>query len=295
MEVGYTNLPSGKYRFSIRPINIYGPCGDFQYLDIQIRHYFWQTLWFKWLVGLLFAGMVWFLYRYRIALIRREEATKRKLESKIKEIEMVALRSQMNPHFLFNSLNSIKSFIARQEPRKATDYLSKFAQLMRYILTNSEQATIPLNKEIEAIRLYLELESMRFDKKFEYVINIDPEINKESIAIQPLILQPYIENAIWHGLLPKESDGKITIAIKKENGNLLISIFDNGIGRHAANELQKESARKKRSFGLRITEDRIKHFSKYASITIIDHTDEDNRALGTEVLIRLPYKPVVEQ
>ncbi len=294
MEVGYTNLLPGQYRFIIRPINVYGPCGDFQYLDIQIRHYYWQKAWFRWLIFFLVCSFFYILYRYRIALIRREEATKRKLETRIKEIEMVALRSQMNPHFLFNSLNSIKSFIARQEPRKATNFLSKFAQLMRYILANSEQSAIPLSKEIDAIKLYLDLESMRFSNKFDYEIKIAPDVMVESIVIQPLILQPYIENAIWHGLLPLESKGRIEIAIDKQEDMLRITIYDNGIGRKASLLLQKDSVRKRKSYGIRITSDRIKHFSEKSSVQILDMQDEQGELRGTKVVIVIPIRFVTK-
>ena len=208
---------------------------------------------------------------------------------------MVALRSQMNPHFLFNSLNSIKSFIARQEPRKATNFLSKFAQLMRYILANSEQSAIPLSKEIDAIKLYLDLESMRFSNKFDYEIKIAPDVMVESLVIQPLILQPYIENAIWHGLLPLESKGRIEIAIDKQEDMLRITIYDNGIGRKASLLLQKDSVRKRKSYGIRITSDRIKHFSEKSSVQILDMQDEQGELRGTKVIIVIPIRFVTKE
>jgi LytS/YehU family sensor histidine kinase len=205
---------------------------------------------------------------------------------------MAALRAQMNPHFLFNALNSIKSFILKEDKREASRYLTKFSKLMRIILKNSKQKFISLSEELDALQLFIEFEEMRFSKKFLYEITVAGNIDKEDMYLPPLLIQPFVENAIWHGLLHKADQGKLKIDVKRQNKLLKITVSDNGIGREKSNELKSKSGSKKKSYGLQITDDRIKlmhdTFGIESSLEIHDLYSEKNIAEGTEVILRIP-------
>jgi len=210
------------------------------------------------------------------------------------QLELRSLRSQMNPHFIFNSLSSIHRYIWSNNQEEASDYLTKFSRLMRLILDNTQHTFVTLNKELESLRLYLDLEALRCNGIFEYQFNVDPEINDEEVLIPPMILQPYVENAIWHGLVHKQPDEKglldIEIVLKKRS--LVCTITDNGIGRKKAMEIKDRKGRTHNSVGMKVTEGRIdlirKINNKEAKVTVTDLEDESGQATGTKVTIVLP-------
>ena len=173
-------------------------------------------------------------------------------------LALKSMRSQMNPHFIFNALNSVNSFIAVNDERNANRYLSEFSTLMRAVLENSDEDFIPLSKEIELLSLYVKLEHNRFKDKFEYVIEVDQKIDIEQYGIPPMLLQPYIENAIWHGLRYKREKGFLQIRVQeKNNDSLLISIVDNGIGRKQSQELKTKNQLKQKSKGMSTIKQRV--------------------------------------
>jgi len=222
------------------------------------------------------------------------EKTKAEMEQEATELEMQALRAQMNPHFIFNSLNSINRFILQNNKTQASEYLTKFSKLVRLILQNSQAAMIPLESELESLELYLDLESLRFDHRFGYKVTIPKDLDVDVIKVPPLIIQPFAENAIWHGLMHKEEKGQLDIEVSQENDLLFLRIADNGIGRKAASELHSKSATKHKSVGLKITADRIAllHSSNEngSVFTINDLVYEDGTAAGTEVIIKIPAR-----
>ena len=166
-------------------------------------------------------------------------------------LALKSLRSQMNPHFIFNALNSVNSFIASNDERTANKYLSDFSQLMRAVLENSDEDFIPLSKEIELLELYTKLEHFRFNDKFDYEITVDKSINVEEFQIPPMLLQPYIENAVWHGLRYKKEKGQLNINIaKKSEDEITITIADDGIGRTRSKALKTENQKKQNSKGM---------------------------------------------
>lgn len=166
-------------------------------------------------------------------------------------LALKSLRSQMNPHFIFNALNSVNSFIASNDERTANKYLTDFSLLMRAVLENSEQDFIPLEKEIKLLELYTKLEHFRFKDKFDYTIKVDKNINVNDFVIPPMLLQPYIENAVWHGLRYKKTKGNLEIAINQSNPNeITISIIDDGIGRAQSKALKTEHQQKQNSKGM---------------------------------------------
>ncbi len=214
-------------------------------------------------------------------------------EQKIAATELSALRAQMNPHFIFNCLNSIKLYTLENDSQTASEYLTKFSQLIRLVLENSRSEKVTLQKELEALRLYIELEAMRFKDKVKYQINVNPSIDQEYTEISPLLLQPYVENAIWHGLMHKEKGGIIHINVTQPLEHLLnVEITDDGIGREAAAAYKSKSAAKQKSFGLKMTSERINIINQFhnikTNVEVTDLKDDHSNALGTKVIVTIP-------
>ncbi|PKP22814.1 MAG: hypothetical protein CVU05_02220 [Bacteroidetes bacterium HGW-Bacteroidetes-21] len=203
----------------------------------------------------------------------------------------LSLRKIINPHFIFNSLNSIQSFILQNEKLEASIYLSRFSELMRNVLDHSLKEFITLKEETDTLGLYLELESNRFEGRFSWNIHMDETLTPEKIWVPPLILQPFVENAIWHGLMPSEKEGKLTITIKNKGNTMLFSIEDNGIGREKSAFLNK-TRKKRESHGIKITEERIKIINSLNNIDFqISYYDlkvEENTGIGTRIEFLLP-------
>ena len=205
---------------------------------------------------------------------------------------MKALTAQMNPHFIFNAINSIQNFIIQNHSTLAYDYLIKFSKLIRLVLNYSQDNEITLRQDLESLALYIELEQLRFKDSFEYRLTIDPDIETDSLLIPALLLQPYIENAIWHGLMPlKAHKGMIKLDIVIQTNLLKITITDNGVGRKASDQIQKKIIHTThKSVGMELTGKRIELFGQESefSIQIIDNYNEQNEPYGTTVEIILP-------
>jgi hypothetical protein len=219
------------------------------------------------------------------------ERTKSEFQQKTTALEMQALRAQMNPHFIFNSLNSINRFILQNNKLQASEYLTKFSRLVRLILQNSQTTLTSLESELEALQLYLELEALRFDHHFDYKINVEEDLDVSTLKLPPLLIQPYVENAIWHGLMHKEEKGHLHIGISQNDDMLLCKIADDGIGRKRAAERRSKSAATHKSMGMQITANRIAmlHQEKHDSfISINDLVLPDGNAGGTEVILKIP-------
>lgn len=214
-------------------------------------------------------------------------------EQKIAETEMTALRAQMNPHFIFNCLNSIKLYTLENNSAAAAEYLTKFSQLIRLVLENSRAEKITLQKELEALRLYIDLEAMRFKDKVKYKINVSTGIDQEYIELPPLLIQPYAENAIWHGLMQKKEGGNIVIDITQPlPDSLQVEITDDGVGREQAALYKSKSATKQKSFGLKMSSERIEMINQVydinATVEVVDLKDGPGNACGTKVIIKIP-------
>lgn len=224
--------------------------------------------------------------------IHKQDHLVASLEKEKTELEMQALRAQMSPHFIFNSLNSINRFILQNDRTQASAYLTKFSRLVRMILQNSNNDFITLESELESLALYLDLESLRFDYRFGYKISVSPDVDTSAIKIPPLIIQPYAENAIWHGLMHREEKGQLDIDVSYEEDSVYIRVGDNGIGRAQAAAMESKSATLHKSMGLQITANRIAIIENsgagHASVHINDLANPDGSAAGTEVIIRIP-------
>lgn len=234
------------------------------------------------ILGLIFVfGVVYYIRQLRSKTVLQNLKT---------TLEMKALRSQMNPHFIFNSLNSIQKYIWENRQEDASEYLTKFARLIRLVLENSLYESVKLTDELASLRLYVEMEQRRNNQKFDYTISVAENIDIESTLIPPLLLQPYIENAIWHGLSQKDGHGQLDIVIEKTAENLICRIEDDGIGRAKSTEIKVDGIQKK-SLAMNISSQRIEWLKKdsngRSSVEIIDKFD-GNEATGTTVLLTLP-------
>lgn len=202
------------------------------------------------------------------------------------QLALRSLRSQMNPHFIFNALNSVNSFISENDQRSANKFLANFSRLMRLVMENSEFNFIPLQKELEILKIYLQLEHFRFKDQFEYSIEIDENIDEDEIQLPPMLIQPYIENAIWHGLRYKEQEGLLELKISEQNKNLIVTISDNGIGRKRSSELKTANQKKNKSTALRNIKERIKIINDLHQLKI-EVSIEDLNTDGTGTLVKL--------
>ena len=233
------------------------------------------------IVLISFAGII--LYKRRKDNIqKRKEA---EFKAQVANTELKALRAQMNPHFIFNSLNSINDYIDKHNTAKATLYTTKFAKLMRMILENSEQKEVSISRDLEALNLYMQLEALRMNHKFTYEIEVDENIDQENTLIPPLILQPFVENSIWHGIAKKDGEGKIWIHIQKEGNMIICIVRDNGVGINES-AINKTGYSEKKSLGMKITRARIDIINriKNSKGAVTMYTTED----GTKVQVTLP-------
>jgi ligand-binding sensor domain-containing protein/two-component sensor histidine kinase len=290
--VSYSQLNNGTYTIHLRAKNGAGEwCTEERIITLIITPPFWKKTLFLVAVSLAIVAMLFWLYRWRIGVIRRKANEKSTLRQQMNELENKALRSQMNPHFIFNSLNSINSYIIKNKTDEASAFVSKFARLIRLILDNSMESTVLLEKELMALNLYIEIENKRFENKFSWEINVGENVNTAHLLVPPMVIQPYVENAIWHGLLHKDAPGKLLISIRKHEEYLEISIEDNGVGRSAALGLRSKTSLKTKSHGLDVTSKRISNFNGELytgnAVSIEDLITELNQPSGTRVVLKL--------
>lgn len=286
-SVSYSNLPPGDYVFKIA---VYGYINE-QSIVIRIPSPFWKTGKFYALLA-IFSTLVFFTVVYfRTKKIRKKEAFNTEINKQYAALELKALQGQMNPHFMFNCLNTIKYFITTDNKAAANKYLGKFSKLIRLFLEHTNSNTIPLSEEIHILSLYIEMEQLRLDNSFDFRLNIDPTINMEGTEIPTMLLQPFVENAIHHGLRNLTKKGVLNLSVIFEN-DLIITIDDNGIGRKKSAELKQISAKEHTSMGMKLTEERIEtlNYIKNTQIKleIIDKINSDNEAEGTKIVITIP-------
>jgi tetratricopeptide (TPR) repeat protein len=241
-------------------------------------------------------------------LKRKTSLEKQRLENEKKqaELEMQALRAQMNPHFIFNCLSSINRFILKNEGKTASNYLTRFSRLMRMVLMNSQKPLISLDDELQMLEIYLEMERLRFKNSFDYAITFLNTVDSDNVFIPPLLLQPFCENAIWHGLMHKEGQGRLDIELSMSQGTpseedkiLICTITDNGVGREKAEEMNSKTAEKEKSMGLKITTERLALLNKEKGLQtfyeIEDLKDEKGDANGTKVILKISFKELIEK
>jgi len=237
--------------------------------------------------------LIYFLFHF-VRGVRKEEQLKIQYQLKMTELEAKALRAQMNPHFIFNCLNSIKALIQEDQKQKSVTYLTTFSKLIRTLFNNADKKEITLYDEIETCKLYLQLEAMRFDAKFSYAVNVDEMLDLKSILVPALIVQPFIENAIWHGIVPRGGGGIVSLSVLKNNGDVDIVIDDDGIGREASQKNKSVSNIGHQSKGVNLTQSRLELDNllqqRKAILKTIDKEDSAAKNVGTKVIIKLPQE-----
>jgi hypothetical protein len=292
-SVKYQTIPPGSYKFLVFAKNNDGYwSSNPATLSFSVLPAWWQTFSFK--AGMLFLIIIstFFGFKYRLNKIRIRDQEKAVFQNKIAETELKALRAQMNPHFIFNAINSVQYFITDNDPESSQKYLAKFARLIRYVIDNSKPASIPLKTEVEALNLYLELESLRFGNRFTYEINIDENIDIDNTKIPSMIIQPFVENSIWHGLMHKPDKGKIEISLRKQGSVLKCLIKDNGIGRKKSMEINLTNNKAPhKSIGISNTKERLDIINQInnvkLSVSINDVLNEQNEVIGTSVELNM--------
>jgi len=255
-------------------------------LDINLNTPFWQTWWFMILFVVLAFFIIAELFVWRLNELRKKDREQFEIETKMMELHDSALRAQMNPHFIFNCLNSIKSLVQNNDNSVAILYLTTFTKLIRSLMQNADLKYVSLNTEIETCRLYTELEALRFKDRFTFNIEIQPDLDLKSVEIPVLIIQPIVENAIWHGLIPKQGKGELLLKVERNGDYIVCTVDDNGIGR-AGSALINSNRANHQSKGVSLTSKRIDLFRSLkehdAHLEIIDKTDEAGDPAGTKI------------
>ena len=286
-HLSFNNLPPGKYTLQVRGADkVSGYFTDSDILNFIIRPRWYRTWWFLIFISFAVFFTVFAFFKWRVTLIKKQAG----MQQKISETEMTALRAQMNPHFIFNCLNSIDSLIQNNEKDVATNYLAKFARLVRSILETSKNQTVSCADDLETLKLYLELEKLRWDNKFVYTIQVASEILNGDYKVPPQVIQPFVENAIHHGLLNKITPERtLLIEVTALKNHIHYIITDNGVGRTQAEIYKQLNKPSQQSMGIEITTERINLFNQYnnGSVRVTDLFDQNKQALGTRVEVIL--------
>jgi Histidine kinase/Y_Y_Y domain/Two component regulator propeller len=296
----YKSLQSGSYRFELLLTDAKGnTIGPPVYYSFIIKPPFYKTAGFITLCILLLGVAIYWLVKKRISRIKKrgdEKLAVAKLESELKQSQLSGIKAQMNPHFMFNALNSIQEFILLNEKRQANMYMGKFADLMRMTLDMSNKPEVLLEDEIKMLELYLELEALRFEEQFRYSIQVDETVDKTHIHLPAMLIQPNVENAIKHGLLHRQDEKRLSIHFSmKDEYTLYCTVTDNGIGRKRSGEINEQRQKKHTSFATGATQKRLEllnHGKQYPiSIVYHDLADKHGSAAGTMVEINIPLQP----
>ncbi len=264
-------------------------------IHFKIKKPFWLNTFFLIGIGILFLVLIYSFYKWQIRKLKRKNELlieKVNLEKNLNQSKLKAIKSQMNPHFFYNALNTLQSYILSNEKKQAIEYLSKFSNLTRTILELTEKDYISVNEEIKTLKLYLDIEKARFEDDFKYEINTNSDLDNEHIKIPSMMLQPYVENAIKHGLLHKKDNKELKISFEKNNDILKITIDDNGIGRQKSGELNTIKNKNHNSFATEAMQNRIDLLNQYnhnnISIVITDKTNFLKQSIGTTVTFKIP-------
>ncbi len=293
-EAFYTHLSPGDYIFRVRGSNHLGVWNtEDRSIKVVVEPPYTQTWWFRILIGLMGIGIITLIFR------QRSRSISQSYKHKLVDLELKALRSQMNPHFIFNSLNSIQYFVLKNEPKEAYTYLTKFSNLMRMILQNSRVKYITLQEENDWLFTYLDLEKLRMENQLDFSIIIDEKLDKKQTYVPSMLIQPYVENAIIHGLLPKAENRKLTVTFTKHRDKLRCQIEDNGIGREKSAELNASRTKKHKSQGIKLTSERLEILTQDQSTSpeffIMDLFDDDKNPIGTRVTLFLPIVTQIKE
>jgi ligand-binding sensor domain-containing protein len=291
--LSYPTLPSGEYELQLQAINKFDVHSQVITARFTIEPLLLEKTWFRILAGVVFLGMTGLLVWFIIRRIRKREEEKTAINKKIGELEQLARKAQMNPHFIFNSLNSIQQYVMDADLAGANKFISGFSRLIRQTLDFSSRQEINLEEELDYLKNYLELEKTRLEDAFSWQVIIAPGIHPADYYLPPMILQPFVENSVRHGVrLRKDKKGRISIMVRKENNDLICILEDNGVGRKVAMQFKSSSHIEYQSKGMSLTAERIEVLNKdnadKITIKIEDLEDDQQHALGTRVTLRFP-------
>ena len=298
-EVMFPNLPPNKYTFKVKACNEDGVWSKEPLIaEFEILPPFWQTWWFRGLSLASILGLIIVVFKIRLNQVRTKSKLIKdqlEIEKKLLQLEQKALQLQMNPHFIFNALNSIQSLISQKDHKTARYHLAKFSKLMRHILENSRDQAISLEQEIETLKDYLSLEQFSRGNTFNFRINISSDIDVEEIFIPPMIIQPFVENAIIHGVAHLKKAGQIEINLIMVDNHLQCEITDNGIGREAAKRIKSQQEEQHKSMALTVTQERLEILGETneSSVFFEDICNDNGSISGTRVLIYLPISSII--
>lgn len=293
-QIRYDQLPPGNYTLHIGTADWDGTKNKSLYsTNITVEQVFYKTLWFA-LTSIGFTLLfIYVLYKHQINKLKKKQEEKSLIKSKMAMLELQALRAQLNPHFIFNCMGTIEYFIQQKDSKTAGKYLTKFGRLMRMFLESSRTRYISLEEELEMLHLYIDLERMRFSQPFQYNLSVAKTIDQADTFIPSILLQPFVENAIKHGIFHKKTPGKLSISFYKNRDSLLCTIEDDGVGRKKSTEIKNRSPKNHISRGMEIINDRLEVIKKTDDFDIdykiTDLSDIKGNALGTRVSIKIPF------
>lgn len=286
-QIEFASIPYGEHVLELKSVSERGVEGPVARLTIFVATPFWATTWFKAVVGFIIALLAYLVLRKRFEVLRHKQQERLELQSKVAELRHQALAASMNPHFIFNALNSIQHFINAHNTEEATEYLGKFARLIRMILDYGGRTYIPLKDELERLAYYLELEKVRFGDKLNYSIEVDPELQHSALEIPNMIIQPIVENALWHGILPANRPGHLHLKFAKVQNSIAVTVQDDGIG---IDEGRRRKKADHNSLGIQMIHERLELLNRLngynSSLQIRDRSSISPQDHGTLAEIR---------
>ncbi|MFT5619091.1 MAG: hypothetical protein ACI85I_002331 [Arenicella sp.] len=286
-SVEYQSLPSGKYTFKVE-LKYKQNVQDTKEITFVIHKPYWQTWWFLCLFGMVFSLIFYLFFRYRLKVVKQQVQQLNELNAS----KLAALQSQLNPHFVFNALDSIQNYMLENDAPKAGLYMSKFAKLMRQVLENSREDFIPISEEIKMLENYMGLQQLQSEEKFTYSIQVDEQIELEDFAIPPMFVQPFVENAIEHGVI--DGKGNISINFQLEGELVNIVVTDNGIGLSESKKIQTQQAKQHNSLATSIIKERIENYNEKLEtniqLLVSEMVGENQSVVGTKVELKVPFQ-----
>lgn len=293
-NLSYPSLPSGEYELQLQAVNKFGVESDLVKIPFAVEKLLWEKTWFRLAAGLLAWLLIWLFIRARIKRVRGQNEEKIQLKNRMAELEQMALKAQMNPHFIFNSLNSVQQYVFDQDILGANKFITDFSRLIRLTLDLSSRTRISIDEEIGYLSTYLELETTKLEGKFTYTVTVSPALQKDNWYIPPMILQPFVENSVRHGVRNRRDKlGHITVSFSIDDTYLICQVEDNGVGRKKANQYKSEMHIEYQSKGMTLTQRRIDMLNRsYTQPVLIEIKDLEVQSIpsGTRVTVKFPQQ-----
>ncbi|AXY74006.1 histidine kinase [Paraflavitalea soli] len=292
--LSYPSLPSGDYELQVIATNKFGVESDMMHIPFRVEKLLWEKNWFRALILILAGAFIWLFVHTRLRKLRRQNDEKIQISNRMTELEQMALKAQMNPHFIFNSLNSVQQYVIDKDLLGANKFITEFSRLIRLTLDISSKTKISIYEEVSYLTTYLELEKTKFEDKFSYSITVSPDIDTSDWFIPPMILQPYVENSIRHGVrYRKDKEGHIRVSFSLDEHYLICQVEDNGVGRNKAGQYKSEMPIEYQSKGMSLTAKRIEMLNKNNAVPVLIEIEDlaiDNMPAGTRVILRFPLE-----